>query len=162
VKASFTRLTHKTKRSALRTTPPIFKIRKDLYKEQFGHLMLSSHHRTLTHIAACMTEAMRVERYHCNDCNEALWIHTAGSTTKPCASLFDKPRRPQRQFLGVPRNSQSSRILGLFNEVKIQASVSCLKLPVNTSLFAITADVHAAVLSRSFLIRLGIRIPDKH
>ena len=28
------------------------------YKQQFGHLMLPSHHRALQDIAGCMTEAM--------------------------------------------------------------------------------------------------------
>ena len=45
------------------------------YKEQFGHLMLPSHHRALQDIVACMTEDMGGERYHCNDCHEAFWIY---------------------------------------------------------------------------------------
>ena len=45
------------------------------YKEQFGHLMLPSHHRALQDIVACMTEDMGGERYHCNDCSEAFWIY---------------------------------------------------------------------------------------
>ena len=45
------------------------------YKEQFGPLMLPSHHRALQDIAGCMTEAMGGERYHCNDCHKAFWIY---------------------------------------------------------------------------------------
>ena len=45
------------------------------YKEQFGHLMLPSHHRALQDIVACMTEDMGGERYHCNECNKAFWIY---------------------------------------------------------------------------------------
>jgi len=45
------------------------------YKEQFGPLMLPSHHRALQDIPACMTEAMGGERYHCNECNKAFWIY---------------------------------------------------------------------------------------
>jgi len=43
------------------------------YKEQFGHLMLPSHHRALQDIAGCMTEAMGGGRYHCHDCHETFW-----------------------------------------------------------------------------------------
>jgi len=43
------------------------------YKEQFGHLMLPSHHRALQDIAGCMTEAMGGGRYHCQDCHETFW-----------------------------------------------------------------------------------------
>jgi hypothetical protein len=45
------------------------------YQEQFGHLMLPSHRRALQDIAACMTEAMGGEHYHCHECNEAFWIY---------------------------------------------------------------------------------------
>jgi Zn finger protein HypA/HybF involved in hydrogenase expression len=45
------------------------------YNEQFGHLMLPSHHRALQDIVACMTEDMGGEHYHCKDCNEAFWIY---------------------------------------------------------------------------------------
>jgi hypothetical protein len=45
------------------------------YKQQFGDLMLPSHHRALQDIVGCMTEDMGGERYHCNDCNEAFWIY---------------------------------------------------------------------------------------
>jgi hypothetical protein len=47
----------------------------DPYEEQFGPLMLPSHHRALQDIAACMTEAMGGEHYHCHECNEAFWIY---------------------------------------------------------------------------------------
>lgn len=47
----------------------------DPYMKQFGPLMLPSHHRALQDIAACMTEAMGGERYHCKDCHEAFWIY---------------------------------------------------------------------------------------
>jgi Zn finger protein HypA/HybF involved in hydrogenase expression len=43
------------------------------YKEQFGHLMLPSHHRALQDIAGCMTETMGGGRYHCHDCHETFW-----------------------------------------------------------------------------------------
>ena len=46
-----------------------------LYKQQFGDLMLPSHHRALQDIVACMTEDMGGEYYHCKDCNEAFWIY---------------------------------------------------------------------------------------
>jgi len=45
------------------------------YKQQFGDLMLPSHHRALQDIAGCMTEAMGGGRYHCNDCNETFWCY---------------------------------------------------------------------------------------
>jgi hypothetical protein len=45
------------------------------YKEQFGHLMLPSHHRALHDIARCMTKAMGGGRYHCHDCNETFWSY---------------------------------------------------------------------------------------
>jgi DNA-directed RNA polymerase subunit RPC12/RpoP len=45
------------------------------YQEQFGPLMLPSHHRALQDIAACMTEAMGGEHYHCHDCKKAFWIY---------------------------------------------------------------------------------------
>jgi Zn finger protein HypA/HybF involved in hydrogenase expression len=45
------------------------------YKEQFGHLMLPSHHRALQDIAGCMTEAMGGGRYHCHDCSETFWSY---------------------------------------------------------------------------------------
>jgi len=45
------------------------------YKQQFGDLMLPSHHRALQDIVACMTEAMGGEYYHCKDCNKAFWIY---------------------------------------------------------------------------------------
>ena len=45
------------------------------YKEQFGHLMLPSHHRALQDIAGCMTEAMGGGRYHCHDCHETFWCY---------------------------------------------------------------------------------------
>jgi hypothetical protein len=45
------------------------------YKQQFGDLMLPSHHRALQDIVACMTEEMGGEYYHCKDCNEAFWIY---------------------------------------------------------------------------------------
>ena len=45
------------------------------YQEQFGHLMLASHHRALQDIVACMTEAMGGEHYHCQECDEAFWIY---------------------------------------------------------------------------------------
>ena len=47
----------------------------DPYLKQFGPLMLPSHHRALQDIAACMTEAMGGEHYHCHECNEAFWIY---------------------------------------------------------------------------------------
>jgi Zn finger protein HypA/HybF involved in hydrogenase expression len=43
------------------------------YKQQFGPLMLPSHHRALQDIAGCMTEAMGGGRYHCHDCRETFW-----------------------------------------------------------------------------------------
>ena len=45
------------------------------YQEQFGPLMLASHHRALQDIAACMTEAMGGEHYRCQECDEAFWIY---------------------------------------------------------------------------------------
>jgi Zn finger protein HypA/HybF involved in hydrogenase expression len=45
------------------------------YKQQFGHLMLPSHHRALQDITRCMTEAMGGGRYHCQDCNETFWSY---------------------------------------------------------------------------------------
>jgi Zn finger protein HypA/HybF involved in hydrogenase expression len=45
------------------------------YKEQFGPLMLPSHHRALQDIAGCMTEAMGGGRYHCHDCSETFWSY---------------------------------------------------------------------------------------
>ena len=45
------------------------------YKQQFGHLMLPSHHRALQDIAGCMTEVMGGGRYHCRDCNETFWSY---------------------------------------------------------------------------------------
>jgi hypothetical protein len=45
------------------------------YQEQFGHLMLPSHHRTLQDIAQCMTEDMGGGRYHCQDCDETFWCY---------------------------------------------------------------------------------------
>ena len=45
------------------------------YREQFGPLMLPSHHRALEDITRCMTEAMGGGRYHCQDCNETFWIY---------------------------------------------------------------------------------------
>lgn len=45
------------------------------YKEQFGHLMLPSHHRALQDIAACMTEAMGGGRYQCHNCHEGFWSY---------------------------------------------------------------------------------------
>jgi Zn finger protein HypA/HybF involved in hydrogenase expression len=45
------------------------------YQEQFGHLMLPSHHRALQDITQCMTEDMGGERYRCNDCHEDFWIY---------------------------------------------------------------------------------------
>jgi hypothetical protein len=45
------------------------------YQEQFGDLMLPSHHRALQDIAQCMTEAMGGGRYHCHDCNETFWCY---------------------------------------------------------------------------------------
>ncbi|MCP4378051.1 MAG: transposase [bacterium] len=45
------------------------------YQEQFGPLMLASHHRALRDITACMTEAMGGEHYYCKDCHEAFWIY---------------------------------------------------------------------------------------
>ncbi len=45
------------------------------YKEQFGHLMLPSHHRALQDIAQCMTEAIGGGRYQCNDCHERFWSY---------------------------------------------------------------------------------------
>jgi len=45
------------------------------YKQQFGDLMLPSHHRALQDIVGCMTEDMGGEHYHCHDCNEAFWIY---------------------------------------------------------------------------------------
>jgi len=43
------------------------------YKQQFGPLMLPSHHRALQDIAGCMTEAMGGGRYYCHDCHEIFW-----------------------------------------------------------------------------------------
>jgi len=43
------------------------------YKQQFGHLMLPSHHRALQDILRCMTEAMGGGRYLCHDCHETFW-----------------------------------------------------------------------------------------
>jgi hypothetical protein len=45
------------------------------YKEQFGPLMLPSHHRALKDIARCMTAAMGGGRYHCHDCKETFWSY---------------------------------------------------------------------------------------
>lgn len=45
------------------------------YQEQFGPLMLPSHHRALQDIAQCMTEAMGGGRYQCNDCDETFWCY---------------------------------------------------------------------------------------
>jgi Zn finger protein HypA/HybF involved in hydrogenase expression len=45
------------------------------YREQFGPLMLPSHHRALEDITRCMTEAMGGGRYHCQDCNETFWSY---------------------------------------------------------------------------------------
>ena len=45
------------------------------YQEQFGDLMLPSHHRALQDIARCMTEAMGGGRYHCQDCQETFWSY---------------------------------------------------------------------------------------
>ncbi len=45
------------------------------YTEQFGHLMLPSHHRALQDIAACMTKAMGGGRYDCNDCHDTFWSY---------------------------------------------------------------------------------------
>lgn len=45
------------------------------YKQQFGYLMLPSHHRALHDIAGCMTETMGGGRYHCRDCNETFWSY---------------------------------------------------------------------------------------
>jgi len=45
------------------------------YKQQFGPLMLPSHHRALQDIAGCMTEAMGGGRYHCHDCSETFWSY---------------------------------------------------------------------------------------
>ena len=47
----------------------------DPYKEQFGDIMLPSHHRALQDIAQCMTEAMGGGRYQCNDCHERFWSY---------------------------------------------------------------------------------------
>jgi len=47
------------------------------YKQQFGHLMLPSHHRALQDITRCMTEAMGGGRYHCHDCHETFWSYLA-------------------------------------------------------------------------------------
>jgi len=53
------------------------------YMKQFGPLMLPSHHRALQDIAACMTEAMGGEHYHCHECNEAFWIYR-GCRNRSC------------------------------------------------------------------------------
>ena len=45
------------------------------YKQQFGHLMLPSHHRALQDITGCMTEAMGGGRYQCHDCHETFWSY---------------------------------------------------------------------------------------
>ena len=73
------------------------------YKEQFGHLMLPSHHRALQDIVACMTEDMGGERYHCNDCNEVFWIYH-GCRNRSCPKCHG---RQIRQWL----NSRSTEVL---------------------------------------------------
>jgi hypothetical protein len=45
------------------------------YQEQFGDLMLPSHHRALQDIVQCMTETMGGGRYHCKDCDETFWCY---------------------------------------------------------------------------------------
>jgi Zn finger protein HypA/HybF involved in hydrogenase expression len=45
------------------------------YQEQFGPLLLPSHHRALQDIARCMTAAMGGGRYHCQDCQETFWSY---------------------------------------------------------------------------------------
>ena len=47
----------------------------DPYKQQFGDLMLPSHHRALQDIVQCMTETMGGDRYHCKDCDETFWCY---------------------------------------------------------------------------------------
>ena len=40
------------------------------YRSRYGHLMMPSHERALSNIAACCTEDLGGRRYRCDDCGE--------------------------------------------------------------------------------------------
>jgi hypothetical protein len=70
------------------------------YKQQFGHLMLPSHHRALQDIAGCMTEAMGGGRYYCHDCNETFWSYH-GDPPRSCpAGISTSSRRSPASCAG--------------------------------------------------------------
>jgi 7-cyano-7-deazaguanine synthase in queuosine biosynthesis len=61
------------------------------YQEQFGDLMLPSHHRALQDIVQCMTETMGGGRYHCKDCDETFWCYH-GCRNRSCPKCHGRPR----------------------------------------------------------------------
>ena len=68
------------------------------YQEQFGDLMLPSHHRALQDIARCMTEAMGGGRYHCQDCQETFWSYH-GCRNRSCPKCHG---RQMADWLSAP------------------------------------------------------------
>ena len=44
------------------------------YRSQYGHLMMPSHQRALTDIAACCTKELGGRLYQCDDCTEPFWV----------------------------------------------------------------------------------------
>jgi hypothetical protein len=62
------------------------------YQEQFGDLMLPSHHRALQDIAQCMTETMGGDRYHCKDCDETFWCYH-GCRNRSCPKCHGRQIR---------------------------------------------------------------------
>ena len=44
------------------------------YRSQYGHVMMPSHERALSDIAACCTKELGGRLYRCDDCSESFWM----------------------------------------------------------------------------------------
>jgi len=65
---------------------------KDDYVAQSGHLMMPSHKKALTDIAACMTAQMGGHQYQCRDCDHTFWVHH-GCRNRACPACHGRQMR---------------------------------------------------------------------
>ncbi|MCH7839885.1 MAG: transposase zinc-binding domain-containing protein, partial [Planctomycetes bacterium] len=65
---------------------------KDNYIAQFGHLMMPSHKKALTDIAACMTAEMGGHQYQCRDCGQSFWVYH-GCRNRACPACHGRRMR---------------------------------------------------------------------
>ena len=89
------------------------------YRSRYGHVMMPSHERALSDIAACCTQELGGRLYHCDDCQDTFWsFHCCRNRACPkCHGKQTQQWLEQRQAELLPCDYYA-HLIDMFSSVR--------------------------------------------